>query len=144
MPKHATPIAPALTDNRELPVARTLQERVIYWIFTALTLLFLAWFGVQDLLRSPEVSETIRHLGYPWYFSYLLGAGKLLAAILLLYPRTRILREWAYAGITIELISSFASHWFLHDPLPMRIAPLVVLAIVAMAYAFDPYRPRRC
>ena len=121
-------------------VPRTLPERVIYWISVALTLLFLVYFGIQDLQRSPAVTNAIQHLGYPWYFSYLLGAGKLLAAALLLYPKTRLLREWAYAGITIELISSFVSHFFLHDPLPLRIAPLVILAIVAVACRFDPYR----
>lgn len=143
MTKPAAVAAPASTATRGMPVARTLQERVIYWIFTALTLLFLAVFGVQDLLRSPAVSDTIRHLGYPWYFNYLLGTGKLLAAIVLIYPKTRLLRDWAYAGITIELISSFVSHSFLRDPWPLRIAPLIMLAIVAVAYAFDPYRSRR-
>ena len=115
-------------------------DRVIYWIFAALTLVFLVTFGMQDLLRTPAVSDTIRHLGYPWYFCYLLGTGKLLAALALAYPKTRLLREWAYAGVTFELLSSFASHWFVGDAWPVRVAPLVVLAIVAAACKFDPYR----
>jgi hypothetical protein len=113
---------------------------VIYWIFAGLTLVFLVVFGVQDLLNKQTVSDTIHHLGYPWYFCYLLGAGKLLAAVALSYPKTRILREWAYAGVTFELISSFASHSFVGDAWSVRVAPLIVLAIVAVARHYDPHR----
>jgi hypothetical protein len=97
-------------------------------------------FGLQDLLRAPTVADTIRHLGYPGYFCYSLGAGKLLAAAALLHPKTRILREWAYAGITIELVSSFASHSFVGDAWSLRVAPLIVLVIVAVAWRYDPRR----
>jgi len=113
---------------------------VIYWIFAGLTLVFLVVFGVQDLLHNQIVSDTIRHLGYPWYFCYLLGAGKLLAAAALAYPKTRLLREWAYAGVSFELISSFASHSFVGDAWSVRVAPLIVLAIVAIARQYDPHR----
>jgi len=113
---------------------------VIYSIFAGLTLVFLVVFGVQDLLNKQTVSDTIRHLGYPWYFCYLLGAGKLLAAVALSYPKTRILREWAYAGVTFELISSFASHSFVGDAWAVRVAPLIVLAFVAVARHYDPHR----
>lgn len=116
---------------------------VIYRIFAGLTLLFLLVFGVQDLLGTQTVSDTIRHLGYPWYFCYLLGAGKLLAAAALAYPKTRLLREWAYAGVTFELISSFASHSFVKDAWSVRVAPLIVLAIVAVARQYDPHRTGR-
>ena len=131
------------SDKPEVPVNQKRADTVIHWIFAALTLLFLVVFGVQDLLRTQTVSATILHLGYPWYFCYLLGAGKLLASAALAYPKTRLLREWAYAGVTFELISSFLSHSFVHDTWSLRIAPLVVLAIVAVACRYDPHRPQR-
>ena len=115
---------------------------VIYWVFAVLTLAYLIVFGVQDLLRAKAVVDTIRRLGYPWYFCYLLGTGKLLAAAALFYPKTRRLREWAYAGVTFELISSFASHSFVGDPWSLRAAPIIVLAIVAVTWSFDPRRLR--
>jgi hypothetical protein len=130
------------TDKLEVPVHRSRAEAVIYWIFAGLMLVFLVTFGVQDLLRTPPVTATILHLGYPWYFCYLLGAGKLLAAAALAYPKTRRLREWAYAGVTIELTSSFVSHSFVGDAWSLRVAPLIVLTIVAVAYRFDWRRPQ--
>jgi hypothetical protein len=50
------------------------------------------------------------------------------------------LREWAYAGFTIELLCAFGSHVFAGDPLGVQIAPLIFLVILGMAYWFDPYR----
>jgi hypothetical protein len=129
-------------DNPATPSNRKRKDEVIYWIFATLTLAFLIVFGLQDLLRAQTVADTIRHLGYPWYFCYLLGAGKLLAALALVHPKTRILREWAYAGIVFELISSFASHSFVGDAWSLRVAPLIVLAIVAVAWRYDPRRFR--
>lgn len=133
-----------MTDEKnEIPASRTRIDRLIYWIFAGLTLLFLVVFGLQDLLRTQQVADTVRHLGYPWYFCYLLGTGKILAVAALSYPKTRLLREWAYAGVTFELISSFASHSFVRDAWSLRVAPLIVLAIVAAAWRLDPHRPWR-
>ncbi len=129
-------------DELTATTSRKRTDSVIYWVFGVLTLAFLILFGMQDLLRAPAVVNTIGHLGYPWYFCYLLGTGKLLAAAALLYPQTRRLREWAYAGVTFELISSFASHSFVGDPWSLRVAPLIVLAIVAVTWQFDPHRLR--
>ena len=119
------------------------RKRATYWIFAGLTWSFLVVFGVQDLFHERAVSASIRHLGYPEYFCYLLGAGKLLAAAALIYRQTKLLREWAYAGITFELISSFVSHWIVGDPWSLRVAPLFVLAFVLVACRYDPYRPRQ-
>ena len=117
------------------------HKRITYWIFAGLTWTFLVVFGVQDLFHKQTVSASISHLGYPEYFCYLLGAGKLLAAAALIYPKTKLMRDWAYAGITFELISSFVSHWIVGDPWSLRVAPLFVLAIVLVACRYDPYRP---
>lgn len=127
----------------EVTVNRRRANNVIHCIFAGLTLVFLVVFGVQDLLHTPMVSATILHLGYPWYFCYLLGVGKLFAAATLAYPKTRLLREWAYAGVTFELISSSVSHSFVRDGWSLRVAPLIVLAIVAVAYRYDRHRPHR-
>jgi hypothetical protein len=116
--------------------------RIAYWIFGGLTLLFLVWYGVAGVRRAPEIAATLTHLGYPWYFCYLIGTGKLLEAATLAYPKTRRLREWAYAGITVEMLSAFASHSFAGDSPGLRVAPLTILAIVAISYWFDPYRIR--
>ena len=129
-----------MTTDAENASPKTARGAVVYWIFMALLLLFLLWFGVADLRRTPDVTATLAHLGYPLYFSYFIGAGKLLAAVARISPKTRRLREWAYAGLTTELICAFASHTFVGDAWGIRIAPLMFLLILVVAYLFDPHR----
>jgi hypothetical protein len=121
------------------PPARP-SGRIAYWVFMVPLLLFLLWFGVSDLRRTPDVTATLSHLGYPPYFAYFIGAGKLLAAAVFLYPAARRWREWAYAGLTVEFVCAFASHSFVGDPWGMRLAPLIFLAIMSLAGLFDPHR----
>jgi len=105
-----------------------------YWISTGLIALWLVPSGVFDLLRAPSVVDILHHLGYAAYVGAILGAGKLLAIVAILYPKTRLLREWAYAGITFDLIGAIVSHLTVHDPLGIVIYPVLALALTAGSY----------
>ena len=109
-----------------------------YWICTGLMALWLIPSGMLDLLRVPAVLGILQHLGYPAYLASILGAAKLLAMAAIFYPRTRILREWAYAGLTFNLLGAFLSHAAVHDSIPTRMTPLLVLAFVAGSYFLRP------
>jgi hypothetical protein len=56
--------------------------------------------GVTDIAGLPAAHEIMRTLQYPGYMLLILGPCKLLAVLALLYPKTRLLREWAYAGVS--------------------------------------------
>ena len=49
-----------------------------YWIFTVLTAVLFAVPGLALLLRVPHFTEDIAILGYPTYFTTILGVSKLL------------------------------------------------------------------
>jgi hypothetical protein len=91
-------------------------------------------------MRIPGVIQGLAHLGYPAYLAFILGAWKLLAVAALLHPGTRLVREWAYAGIAFDMFDAFLSHLFLHDPLLVALAPLVVLAFATGSYFLRPQR----
>ena len=56
--------------------------------------------------------EGIRHLGYPDYFRIELVIFKVIGALVLILPMAPArLKEWAYAGFGITMISAFISHW---------------------------------
>jgi hypothetical protein len=80
----------------------------------------------------------MRTLHYPDYMLLILGPCKLLAVAALLYPKTRVLREWAYVGVTIDALGAFASHCAVHDDFAHAAAPLVMLAIAAGSYFLRP------
>jgi hypothetical protein len=52
------------------------------------------------------VVKAFAHLGYPAYFAYLLGVAKVLGVCVLLPRGMATIKEWAYAGIGITLIST--------------------------------------
>lgn len=81
-----------------------------YWTATVLVAGELGLGGVWDVLRIPEVSRTIEHLGYPRYFLVILGLWKAAGAAALLVPRLPRVKEWAYAGAFFTYTGAIASH----------------------------------
>jgi len=82
----------------------------------------------------------VGHLGYPPYLLTILGTAKLLGALALLQNRLPTLREWAYAGFTINLLGATASHLFAGDPLSIAMVPAALLAPLAVSYILGPER----
>jgi DoxX-like family len=88
--------------------------------------------GVLDLSRQTPFYPVLIDLGYPSYFATILGTAKLLAAAVLLTPGHPRLKEWAYAGILINMVGACASHLAAGDPPTSIIAP-GAFAVVALA-----------
>jgi hypothetical protein len=66
-------------------------------------------------LRLPQVAEAFTHLGFPAYFRVELSWAKLLGVVLLLAPAPARLKEWAYAGFAIDLVSAVIAHLAVGD-----------------------------
>ena len=109
-----------------------------YWIATGLFCLTMAGGGTANLLRVEEQQEMLSELGYPTYLMTILGIAKLLGVVALLLPKTPLLKEWAYAGFTFDLLGAAASHAMIGHPVTETIAPLIVLAIALASYWLRP------
>src|SRR5689334_21570511 len=95
--------------------ARSARATTIgYWIVTALFSLQLV-FTAYAQLTLPQVAEAFRHLGFPDYFRIELAWAKLLGVAVLLAPVPARLKEWAYAGFAITLISALITHFAVGD-----------------------------
>ena len=87
---------------------------IVFWIVTALFCLqigFTAW----AQLPLPQVAEAFTHLGFPAYFRVELSWAKLLGVVALLAPVPAWLKEWAYAGFAITLVSALIAHLAVGD-----------------------------
>jgi hypothetical protein len=119
-----------------------MQKKIGYWAATGLVAFAIGMGGVMDLVAPPDLVEGMAHLGYPAYFMLILGLWKVAGAVVLLLPRTPLLKEWAYAGIAFDLTGAAASHAFSGDTLSQVLTPLVILGLLAASWALRP-QPRR-
>ena len=112
------------------------MNKIFYWLFTILLAALMLLASVPDVLRAPEAQAIFAHLGYPAYLLPFLGVAKLLAVITILVPGFARLKEWAYAGIVIDLTGALYSHLSVGDPLSTWIFPVIGLVLSAGSYAF--------
>jgi hypothetical protein len=109
------------------------RKKSIYWITTGEVVLVMAVSGLLAVTHAPQMMDGLAHLGYPAYFANLLGAAKLLGVCALLAPGLPRIKEWAYAGFAITIISATYSHWLSGDGLS-ALEPLITLAALAASY----------
>jgi hypothetical protein len=112
---------------------RTVAFRVLTVLFAGFMLLSAALY----LFGATVIRDGMAVLGYPVYITTILGIAKLLGAAALLQWRAPVLREWAYAGFTINLIGAAASHVLAGDVAGAG-SPLLFLALLAASYALRP------
>jgi uncharacterized membrane protein YphA (DoxX/SURF4 family) len=114
------------------------MRKVAYWVTTGLTGFVFLFGGVVDAMQTPDVVKGLGHLGYPAYFATILGIWKVLGALVVLAPRLPRLKEWAYAGMIIDVTAAAASHATVGDPALNVVVPLVIAGIVMASWALRP------
>ena len=87
---------------------------VVYWIATVLLCLQMG-FTAYAQLQLPQVAEVFSRLGFPAWFRVELSWAKVLGVLVLLAPAPARLKEWAYAGFAITLVSALIAHFAVGD-----------------------------
>jgi len=113
-------------------------KTIAYWVTTVFGPASFVIGGIIGLTRGSEMLSELAHLGYPSYFSTILGAWKLLGAIAIVAPRFPRLKEWAYAGFLFDLTGAAFSHASAGDGAGAILAPLVFLALVGASWILRP------
>ena len=106
-------------------------KKISYWILTVVFAGMMTLSGVLYLSHAPAVVQGFHSLGYPEFMLNLLGTAKLIGVIALLQTRFSVLKEWAYAGFTINLIGASWSHLSVGQPIVM---PFVLFVILMGSY----------
>ncbi len=86
------------------------NTKLLYWVITILFSLFMLFSSIPDILNNPDAVKFMTHLGYPNYFTPFIGIAKLLGIIAILIPGFPRIKEWAYAGLTFDLIGATYSN----------------------------------
>ena len=119
--------------DRQVPANAALK--VVHRVSTGLVVAVMASGGLMDALRDESALAVFAELGYPAYFAVILGVAKLLGSIALVAPVPRTVREWAYAGFTIDVTCAIASLLAIGKPAGALVIPYVALAVLLVSYA---------
>lgn len=114
------------------------KNKIFFWTATILLILWEGIMPLSTLLFSPEyINAGTKPLGYPDYFAVTLIICKILGVIAISLPKILgKLKEWAYAGLTFNLIFAFISHAAVDKKAEYMIMPLLVLGILVVSYIY--------
>lgn len=105
-----------------------------YWIVTVLFSAFMIFSSYGGITLMPEAVALLHeYLGYPLYFIRWISVFKIIGAIAILLPNVPVrLKEWAYFGFFIDLITAAFSFIALGDPISLW-APMTIFILMLMA-----------
>jgi hypothetical protein len=134
-----------VTEEKVATLSRSRWYRtrtIAYWTFTVLLVFELVAGSVWNLTQIEWVHIQLNHLGFPLYFSRILGVWQIGGAAVLLAPRFARVKEWAYAGSFFEFSGAVASHLLAGDRVEAWLVPMVYAAIVIVSWALRPANRR--
>ena len=111
--------------------------KILYWVFTGLFAAFMLSSAIPDIFTTKEAAEQFAKMQVPYYLLPFLGFAKVLGVIAILIPGNARIKEWAYAGLVIDLIG--ATYCIAASGLPasnwgFMIVPLTLAAISYRLY----------
>ena len=129
---------PAIVAGNASPKATT----ILFWIFTALFCLEMSFTAYYELL--PQGAQAFARLGFTsGYFRLELSLAKLVGVAVLLIPMVPgrgviyVMKEWAYAGFAINLVSAMIAHLSIRDR-PLAFVPSTLTSVLwAASYFFS-------
>jgi DoxX-like family len=116
----------------------TPKIRIVYWTVTALFCLEMSFTAYYELLRLPEAAQAFTRLGFSAdSFRVELSWAKVAGVIALLLPMLPArVKEWAYAGFAINLVSALIAHLSMGDR-PAALAPSALTSVLwGLSYFF--------
>lgn len=122
------------------PASSAMNRRIAYWAVTAVVVGECAVGGTMDLFRMSPFYPELLNLGYPSYLATILGTAKIAAAAVLIAPRLPRLKEWAYAGVVINMLGAAASNAATHQSATALIPPLAFAGLAVLSRALLPAR----
>lgn len=98
---------------------------IAYWVTTFVVVFELTAGSVWNLMTIDWVEAQLRHLGYPHYFTYILGVAQAVAAVAIIAPGLTLIKEWAYVGAFFLWVGAVVSHLAAGDGFESWRVPLV-------------------
>jgi hypothetical protein len=112
------------------------KNRTIYWIATGIVAGIMLWSALNFAL-NPEMKDAFAHLGLPDWFRIELTIAKLLGVVALTLPMIpATVKEFAYFGFAIVLVSASVAHLSSGDSVLLEIFHSMFLASLIVSYLY--------
>ena len=111
------------------------RVNIAYWIITGLFSAFMIYSSTGGVtLDEQAVAFLHDHLGYPLYFIRIISVAKILGAIAILIPGWPRVKEWAYFGFFIDLVTAVLSLIAVGDPASGWALMFIFIAVLIASY----------
>jgi hypothetical protein len=112
------------------------KEQIIYWTTTGIVFGVMLWSAI-NFAFNPAMTGAFAHLGLPNWFRWELTTAKFVGAFALLIPMVpHRIKEFAYAGFAITLVSASIAHLSSGDPVFYPVAHSVFLGSLVVSYLY--------
>jgi len=108
--------------------------RIFYWITTGLLLLMMAFSSISSLALPAQSVAFFNTINMPSYLISFLSIAKLLGVIAILVPGYPRLKEWAYAGLTFDLIGAAYCNYAVGKPTGEWLPILIFIVLAFVSY----------
>jgi hypothetical protein len=115
------------------------RDKTIYWTTTGIVGAIMAFSAINFNLTHPfgPFEKPFPHLGLPDYLRIELSIAKALGVLALLIPPVpRKVKEFAYFGFGITLLSASIAHFSVGDSAIFVIDPLLFLGALIVSYLY--------
>lgn len=87
--------------------------------------------GVFDLFHPQQLKAAMDSINMPYYMFTILGVGKIIGSLIILFSKNPKLTEWAFAGFFVWASGGIATHVFSNHGF-MELENILVLAILLL------------
>ncbi len=112
------------------------RTNILYWVFTIIFAGLMVMSAIPDAIASADAIKFMTALGYPKYIIAFLGWAKILGVIAVLIPGFPRLKEWAYAGLAIDLVGATYSIISIGTPFSQWWMMLIWMVFLVLSYVF--------
>jgi hypothetical protein len=120
------------------PSIRRRVRTTVYWACTSAIAAEAIVGGVLDLFGYGPYLSILTDLGYPAYLATIMGPAKLASGVIVLAPGLPRLKEWAYAGILVNMLGAAASQVLAGRGMANVVPPLLLAAVAVGSWATRP------
>jgi hypothetical protein len=112
------------------------KDKIMYWISTGIIVAVMLWSAI-NFAFNPEMKEAFVHLGLPNWFRLELTTAKLLGVLALVVPAVpHKIREFAYFGFAIVLLSTPVAHLSSGDSVLLEVFHTFFFVTLVVSYLY--------